>query len=274
MTDAVEHTAVPDVQVDWNDESVKDLGIQFAEIADNTTEFTRFEVRTPEPRRYFDVKMTFTWKGKLGSYLKGDDAVIPYVPPRETRRSNRRGAPPANNYGKGFVYACLPRALLDHILNEAASHGYKVAPGEARVPSTADDWWITLNLAKNVSVKRPKNGAMVDASIPRIFMTTKKGISANVIMSVKLKCSVPEAVKEDNVYYEWDEFDSPAQPTDDQLWTISCSTAEIRITDIDMDVLPPEIVSAYSKREPPKFAVTEADAGSADLEDKLKALGL
>ncbi|KAL4864624.1 hypothetical protein BDV12DRAFT_200953 [Aspergillus spectabilis] len=274
--DAEEHIAVPQNAVEWDDDTVKGLEIHFAEISDNTTEFTRYEVRTPEPRRYFDIKMTFSWQGMLGSYFKADDAVIPYVPPKDTRRSSRRGAPPTNNYGKGFVYAGLPRPLLDHILNEAASRGYHVASGEDRIPSTAEDWWITLNLAKNVSTKmsRKKGAPFTDASLPRIFMTSKKGITANLIMSIKLKCSVPEALKDDGTYYDWDELSSPAQPAEDQLWHISCSTAEIRITDIDVDVPPPQIVYSATKRAPPKFAVTETDAASDALEGKLKALGL
>ncbi|KAL4800344.1 hypothetical protein BDV19DRAFT_384698 [Aspergillus venezuelensis] len=259
-----EKTTVPNVAVEWNEETVRDLGIQFEEVADNTSEFTRFDIKTPEPRRYFDVKMTFSWNGQIGGFLRADDAVIPYVPPKDSSRSSRRGAPPTNNYGKGYVYVCLPRVLLDRIVNKAATHGHMVALGEEKIQSTKKDWWITLNLSKKARIRmsRKKGDKPTDTSIACIFMSSKMGVTANVIMSIKLKCSVPEATRDDGTYYDWNEMDSPPRPDESTMWYISYSTAEIRITNVGIKVQPPVINYTFTKQKALEFVLTDADEAS------------
>lgn len=255
-------TAVPAVPVDWDEDSVKNLGITFAPVADNTSDFTRSELRDKVPQRYFDVKMTFNWDGQESQYLKVDDAVIPYVPPPRAQ-AGRKAAP--NKYGSGYVYASLPRVLLDHIINEAAVHGYHVIAGEPRMPSTEEDWWMTLNLSKHARIKmeREKGAGHTDASLSRILIATKLGITSNVVLSLKLKCSLPETTKDDGMYYEHDE-PSPVQPTDDTQWAIGSSMAAMFIADIGIDVPPPTRIQRSVNDVPKTFTTTEADAGRSE----------
>jgi hypothetical protein len=266
-------TAVPSVPVDWNEDNVKDLGITFAPVSDNTSEFTRSEIRSKIPQRYFDVKMTFTWHGEESQYLRVDDAVVPYVPP-PTHTKGARGSNTAR-YGAKYVYASLPKVLLDHIVNEAAVHGYRVHPGEPRMPSTEEDWWVTLNIAKNskVRMERKRGEGHKDASLSRIFLASKMGVTANVILSLKLKCGLDEVAKDDGTYYDFDE-DSPVTPGDDQEWNIGSSMAVMTISDVGIDVPPPQRVGRASASVPANFATTEADAGSDELAAKLKAFGI
>lgn len=265
---------VPDVPVVWDEDTLKNLTIDFAPRADNTNEFTRTEVRSKVPRRYYDVKLSFEWNGKTSSYLKADDGIIPYVPPRPPR-NNRKGAPPQNNYGRSFVYASLPRGLLDRIINEAANHGYRVHPGDPKMPSNDDDWWVTLNISQGAHVKmeRKKGAGHTDASLSRIFMASKLGVAANLVLSLKLKCSVDEAVKEDGTYYDFDEA-SPAVPDEDTIWTLTSSAAAIYITDVGVDVAPPVRETGSAAAVPASFATTEADSAADDMEEKLKKLGI
>jgi hypothetical protein len=69
-------------------------------------------------------------------------------------------------------------------------------------------------------------------------MASKNGVMANVILSLKLKCSVEEQLKEDGTYYEHNEL-SPAAPDDHTLWLISSRAVAMFITDIDIDAAGP-----------------------------------
>lgn len=107
----------------------------------------------------------------------GDDAIIPYVPPRPPKSNRDRSAVPANNYGKPYVYASLPRVVLDRIVNEATNHGYRVHPGDPKMPSADEDWWLTLNISQGAHVKmeRAKGKGFKDTSLSRIFMGVQEG---------------------------------------------------------------------------------------------------
>lgn len=270
--DAEVATAVPATPVDWDEDTVKNLGITFAPVADNTSDFTRTELRDKIPQRYFDVKMTFNWDGQESQYLKVDDAVIPYVPPPKPQAGRKAGT---NKYGSSYVYASLPRILLDHIINEAAVHGYHVIAGEPRMPSTEDDWWMTLNLSKHARIKieRTKGEGHTDASLSRIFLATKLGVTSNVVLSLKLKCSLLEETKDDGTYFGFDEA-SPVQPGDDTQWAIGSSMAAMFIADIGIDVPPPTRIQRSVNDVPKTFTTTEADAGSDELSRKLKAFNI
>ncbi|KAL1966807.1 hypothetical protein VTN77DRAFT_3772 [Rasamsonia byssochlamydoides] len=273
-TSVEEAVAVPDRAVEWTPESVKNLEITFAQIADNTSEFTRTEIRSKVPKRYYDVKLSFAWEGKESPYLRMDEAIIPYVPPRIQRKGARGGA--GNNaYGSRYVYAALPRCVLDHIVDEAVAHGYRVALGDPKMPSTSEDWWVTLNFSTgaHVKIERQKGAGFTDTSLGRIFLASKRGVSANIIMSVKLKCSVDEATKEDGTFYDWNEA-SPAVPDNDTEWVISSSISGMFITDVGVSVDPPPRDTSSATAPPKAFVPTEADRGSDELAEKLRALGI
>ncbi|KAF7585160.1 hypothetical protein BBP40_012061 [Aspergillus hancockii] len=263
---------VPNVAVDWDSDAAQKLEVIYADRADNTSEFTRNSLRDKIPRRYFDVKMSFAWENDTSAYLRVNDAIIPYVPPRG---KPKKGGAPSNNYGKGYVYASFHRVLLDRIVNTAASHGYRVHPGDPKMPSTDEDWWITLNISEGARIKmeRKKGAGHTDTSLGRLFMASKKGIAANVILSLKLKCSVEEHVKEDGTYYDHDE-PSPAMPDEDTVWTLSSSVATMYVTDIDIDAMPPARETRSAAAPPQSFVTTEADAASDDLAAKLKRMGI
>lgn len=268
-------TAVPNVPVEWNEDTVKDLEVEFAPVSDNTSEFTRTELRNKTPQRYFDVKLTFRYNGEESQYLRVDDGVVPYVHPPPPRKGGRTGTQNASRYGSQYVYASLPRVLLDHIVNEAAAHGYRVYPGEPRMPSTEDDWWVTLNIAKNskVRMERKKGEGHKDASLNRIFLATKMGVTTNVILSIKLKCSLEEVTKDDGTYFDFDE-PSPVYPDEEQEWNIGSAMAAMTICDVAVDVPPPERTGRPSASVPANFATTEADAGSDELAEKLKRFNI
>lgn len=271
-TEAELATAVPAEPTSWDEDTVKNLGITFAPVADNTSDFTRTELRDKIPQRYFDVKMTFNWDGQESQYLKVDDAIIPYVAPPKPQAGRKSGP---NKYGSNYVYASLPRVLLDHIINEAAVHGYNVIAGEPRMPSTEDDWWMTLNLNKHARVKmeRKKGEGHTDASLSRIFLASKLGVTSNVVLSLKLKCSLQEEVKDDGSYYGHDEG-SPVQPDDNTQWAIGSTMPAMFISDIGVDVPPPTRVQRSINDVPKNFTTTDADAGSDELTSKLKAFGI
>ncbi|KAJ5111044.1 hypothetical protein N7532_001579 [Penicillium argentinense] len=124
-------------RVEWNEDTVKDLEIEFAPVSDNTSEFTRTELRSKIPQRYFHVKLTFRWNGEESQYLRVDDGVVPYVHPPPPQKGGRTGSQNLSRYGSQYVYASLSR-VLDHIVNEDAARGYSVFPGEHRMPSIED----------------------------------------------------------------------------------------------------------------------------------------
>ncbi|RHZ46255.1 uncharacterized protein CDV56_103216 [Aspergillus thermomutatus] len=109
--DAKPVVPVPSAPVAWDDDTVKSLDVVFAPIGDNTNEFTRDEIRTKVPRRYFDIKLSFQWDGQESVYLKADDSVIHYVPPRPPRGNRGKSAVPVNNYGISRVVHSMARVL-------------------------------------------------------------------------------------------------------------------------------------------------------------------
>lgn len=271
-TEEATATAVPAELTEWDADNVRNLGISFAPVADNTSEFTRTALRNKIPQRYFDVKMTFAWDNEQSPYLRVFDAVIPYVPPPKPQHGTK---PPVSKYGTGYVYASLPRALLDHIVNEAADHGYNVMAGEANMPSDKDDWWVTLNLNKNAQVKveRRVGEGHTDANLSKIFLRTKLGVTSNIILSLKLKCSLEEVKKDDGEYYGHDEV-SPVVPDENTLWNIGSTMASMVVSDICVDVPPPVRTRRVANEVPQNFAAVEADAGTEQLSAKLASFNL
>ncbi|KAL1989584.1 hypothetical protein VTN49DRAFT_6781 [Thermomyces lanuginosus] len=79
-----------------------------------------------------------------------------------------------------------------------------------------------MNIAKGARtrVQKSPGGSFVDVNLHNIFAATRKGVSCNVILTLKLKCSVKEATKSDGTFYRWDER-SPAVPGRDTIWTVA-----------------------------------------------------
>ncbi|PWY90549.1 hypothetical protein BO94DRAFT_593418 [Aspergillus sclerotioniger CBS 115572] len=111
--------AVPNERVEWDTDTAHSLHVAFAPVSDNTSDFTRNNLRNKIPRRYFDVKMTFAWQGVESVFLRADDGIIPYVfPPAKAKKT----AGQATSYGKSYVYAAavkvsgpVPRPKLSAI---------------------------------------------------------------------------------------------------------------------------------------------------------------
>lgn len=67
-------------------------------------------------------------------------------------------------------------------------------------------------------------------------------MSCNVILTLKLKCSVKEATKSDGTFYRWDER-SPAVPGRDTIWTVAGTAVGMFVTDIELDIQSPQRAS-------------------------------
>jgi len=257
---------------EWTPDNVLLLGISFAPLVDNTSDFTRNTIKSKIPRRYFDMKMTFTWDGKESEYLRVNGACAPYVPPPTSRKTG--GRVPAIKYGTEYVYAGVPRCLLDRIKECAEMTGAKAVPG-GKLVSTDEDWWMTLSFTTNTTVKVYQNGVAKNVSLARIFAATNKGVMCNVFLSMKLKCSVQEEKREDGNYYEWNE-NSTAVPNPSTEWQIAPTLVSAVVTDINMEMEPPAKSEdgKYRAQEAPVFAPSEADIANDELSSALSQLGI
>lgn len=101
-----------------------------------------------------------------------------------------------------------------------------------------------MNIAKGARtrVQKSPGGSFVDVNLHNIFAATRKGVSCNVILTLKLKCSVKEATKSDGTFYRWDER-SPAVPGRDTIWTVAGTAVGMFVTDIELDIQSPQRAS-------------------------------
>ena len=261
--------------VTWTAETGQGLVVMMSAMNDNTSEFTRSNLRGKgPPKRYYDSKLTFVCGDSQSQFLRLNEAIIPYVPPRAPSRPSQSSA--ASAYGSQYAYACFPRAVLDRLLDQTAVHKYRVdSAGDAKLQSNDEDWWTTLNFAPNCQVKgqTKAGGALQSISLPRVFLASKLGVIANVVVTVKVKCAIDEARKEDGSYYDWSE-ESPAIPNTETVWSVATSAVALYVVDMNIDVDPPARQAAAALTAPVEFAATSADLAGDSLAGKFAALGL
>lgn len=74
----------------------------------------------------------------------------PFPPPKKKKRAH------------AIVRACIDMASVrlrfPAVVNEAAVCGLKVHPGESRMPSMEEDWWVTFNISKNTKAHMERKG--------------------------------------------------------------------------------------------------------------------
>ena len=81
----------------------------------------------------------------------------------------------------------LSYSLLARIRSLAVIAGYNIELGNRKLLRTTEHWWNTLKLSNTAVVQV----AMPDGfNLSKVSQTTRKGVKANLVLSMGLKCAI------------------------------------------------------------------------------------
>lgn len=230
------------VITDWTPEMLDLVDIQVSQPIETTNDFTRSKQRAA---RYWssEVKFSYTDPDSNKEFTSGVIKMAGNDIPRVDSAS----------YGGDFFYATCNRAIGDAIVAAAAKKNITVTIDDEKTVSNQNQWWKTINKAKNRIGVLNSSGEFNAKDLHNIMLKTEAGIKASLDVSIKLKFNTKDG--------------SNMKPTSPFRIVFDLSRGFIR--GLRNDVAPPAIETSVETAP-----VSKKDIVSDDLLNEIDALDL
>lgn len=227
---------------EWTPEMLDLVDIQVSQPIETTNDFTRSKQRAA---RYWssEVKFSYTDPDSNQEFTSGIIKMADNDIPRVDSPS----------YGGDFFYATCNRAIGDAVVAAAAKKNITVTIDDEKTVSNQNQWWKTINKAKNrIGVLQP-SGNFEAKDIHKFMLKTESGLKVSLDVSIKLKFNTKDG--------------SNIKPTSEFRIVFDLSRGLIR--KLRNDVAPPAIETSVETAP-----VSRKDVASEELLDELNALDL
>lgn len=160
----------------WTPEMLKLVDIVVPEPIETTNDFTKSKQRAA---RYWSTEVTFqyedpdtkrVWSSKI---IKMAECDVPRV-------DNA-------SYGGDYFYATCNKAIGDAIVAAANKKNIAATIDDEKTVSNENQWWKTINKAKNRIGVLDKEGNFAAQDLHNIMLKTEAGLKVALDVSVKLK---------------------------------------------------------------------------------------